>query len=95
MQQCPEHALLAYLDMLEGTKLPWSVSVWGGDLIETPVAALALEAGGHLHVGLEEHTGDRMPTNAELVAEAVALADQARRPVADCVTAAQLLGLPG
>ena len=49
------HALLAYLDMLEGTDLPWSVSVWGGDLMATPVARLALERGGHLHVGLEEH----------------------------------------
>ncbi len=27
------NALLAYLDMLEGTDLPWSVSVWGGDLM--------------------------------------------------------------
>src|SRR5262245_6741310 len=33
-----EHALRAYLDMLEGSKLPWSVSVWGGDLMQTPVA---------------------------------------------------------
>ncbi len=30
------NALLAYLDMLEGTGLPWSVSVWGGDLMTTP-----------------------------------------------------------
>ena len=29
--------------MLEGTDLPWSVSVWGGDLLQTPVARLALE----------------------------------------------------
>ena len=36
-----ENALAAYLDMLEGTDLPWSVSVWGGDLIETPIARLA------------------------------------------------------
>ncbi|NIU06748.1 MAG: 3-keto-5-aminohexanoate cleavage protein, partial [Gammaproteobacteria bacterium] len=26
-----ETALLAYLELLEGTGLPWSVSVWGGD----------------------------------------------------------------
>jgi uncharacterized protein (DUF849 family) len=43
-----EHGLLAYLDMLEGTDLPWSVSVWGGDLLATPIARLALERGGHL-----------------------------------------------
>ena len=58
-----KNALLAYLDMIEGTGLPWSVSVWGGDLIETPIARLALERGGHLHVGLEEHSGPRHPTN--------------------------------
>ena len=69
------NALLAYLDMLEGTGLPWSVSVWGGDLMATPVARLALERGGHLHVGLEEHYDpERSPTNVELVEQAVALA---------------------
>ena len=31
-----ENALLAYLDLLEGIDLPWSSSVWGGDLFETP-----------------------------------------------------------
>ena len=73
------HALLAYLDMLEGTDLPWSVSVWGGDLMATPVARLALERGGHLHVGLEEHFDpDAKPTNVELVEQAVALAASSR-----------------
>jgi uncharacterized protein (DUF849 family) len=65
-----KNALLAYLDMIEGTGLPWSVSVWGGDLLETPIARLALEHGGHLHVGLEEHSGPRHPTNEQLVQEA-------------------------
>ena len=37
-------ALLAYLDMLEGTTIPWSVSVWGGDLMQTPVARMAVDA---------------------------------------------------
>jgi uncharacterized protein (DUF849 family) len=77
------NALLAYLDMLEGSGLPWSVSVWGGDLVQTPVARLALELGGHLHVGLEEHFDpDRKPTNEELVVEAVKLCAEVGRPVA-------------
>ncbi len=77
------NALLAYLDMLEGSGLPWSVSVWGGDLMATPVARLALERGGHLHVGLEEHFDpDRKPTNVELVQEAVALVEAVGRPLA-------------
>src|SRR5260370_4310250 len=64
------NALLAYLDMLEGTGLPWSVSVWGGDLMTTPIAQLALELGGHLHVGIEEfYSSQPSPTNKELVPE--------------------------
>jgi uncharacterized protein (DUF849 family) len=89
-----ENALRAYLDMLDGTSLPWSVSVWGGDLIETPVARLALELGGHLHVGLEEHSGARQPRNEELVRECVALAEEVGRPIADATRAATLLDLP-
>ncbi len=89
------NALLAYLDMLEGTGLPWSVSVWGGDLLATPVARLALERGGHLHVGLEEHFDpNRTPTNVELVREAVALVETVGRPPATNADAAKLLGLP-
>ena len=90
-----EHALLAYLDMLAGTDLPWSVSVWGGDLMATPIARLALARGGHLHVGLEEYVHpERRPTNVELVTECVELAAEVGRPVASCDQAAELLGLP-
>jgi uncharacterized protein (DUF849 family) len=91
-----ENALAAYLDMLAGTELPWSVSVWGGDLMQTPVARLALERGGHLHIGLEEHfSPDRSPTNAELVCEALELCEKVGRPVASPSLTARLLGLPG
>ena len=90
-----KHALLAYLDMLEGTGIPWSVSVWGGDLMATPVARLALELGGHLHVGIEEfYDPDRSPTNQELLAEAVALCNEVGRPIATCTETAEMLDLP-
>ena len=90
-----KHALLAYLDMLEGTDICWSVSVWGGDLMATPLPRLALELGGHLHVGIEEfYDPDRSPTNQELLAEAVALCNEVGRPIATCVQAADMLGLP-
>jgi len=90
-----EHALRAYLDMLEGSGLPWSVSVWGGDLLATPIARLALELGGHLHVGLEEHFHpERKPTNQELVREAAALVASVGRPVASGADAERVLGLP-
>jgi uncharacterized protein (DUF849 family) len=89
------HALLAYLDMLEGTGLPWSVSVWGGDLMTTPIAELALEKGGHLHVGIEEfYSAERSPSNVELVREAVALVAKVGRPLADSKAAARILDLP-
>ena len=90
-----EPALLAYLDLLRGTDLPWSVSVWGGDLLETPVARLALERGGHLHIGLEEHYDpERSPTNRELVTEAVALIGKVGRPLASSGETARILDLP-
>lgn len=87
-------ALEAYLELVAETDLPWSVSVWGGDLLRSPVARMAVERGGHLHVGLEEHSGDRVPTNVELVEEAVALVGECGRRVATSAEAAELLDLP-
>ena len=91
-----ENALAAYLDMLDGSDLPWSVSVWGGDLLETPIARMALERGGHLHVGIEEHfSPDRTPTNEELVREAAELVAKVGRPLASTAQAEQIMNLPG
>jgi 3-keto-5-aminohexanoate cleavage enzyme len=89
------NALMAYLDLLEGSGLPWSVSVWGGDLFETPIARRALELGGHLHVGLEEHMHpEHKPTNEEIVIQAAALVAEVGRPVAGTADTARLLALP-
>jgi uncharacterized protein (DUF849 family) len=87
-------ALDAYLELLEGSGLPWAVSVAGGDVVASEIAPVALDVGGHLHVGLEFFGGDRQPTNVELVEEAVALCESAGRPVASCADAAALLDLP-
>jgi uncharacterized protein (DUF849 family) len=87
-------ALDAYLELLEGCDLPWAVSVAGGDVVASEVALLALERGGHLHLGLEFFGGARTPTNVELVTEAVALCDKAGRPVATPDQAASILRLP-
>jgi uncharacterized protein (DUF849 family) len=86
--------LEAYLDLLGEAPIPWAVSVVGGDLGRSEVARLALERGGHLHLGLEFYGGDRQPTNTQLVEEAVALAGSAGRPVATCDEAAGILDLP-
>lgn len=88
-----ERALEAYLELLDGCDIPWAVSVVGGDLCASPVAKLALERGGHLHLGLEFYRGERTPTNVELVEEAVDMCGRFGRPVASPDEAAQILGL--
>jgi uncharacterized protein (DUF849 family) len=87
-----ETSLDAYLAMLDGCPLPWSVAVLGGDLFQSELPRLALERGGHLRVGLEDYAGDPV-TNEELVAHAVALAEKAGRPVASCAKTAEMLGV--
>ena len=84
----------AYLEMLGDCPLPWSVGVLGGDVFEHGLARHALERGGHLHLGLEDHAGASKPTNAALVHEAVSLCRAVGRRVASCAEAAQLLDLP-
>jgi 3-keto-5-aminohexanoate cleavage enzyme len=90
-----EKALDAYLEMmaLEGCDLPWFSAVVGGDLIRTPVARATLERGGHLRVGLEDHYGDRQPSNDELVREVAALCREVGRPVATPAQACDILGI--
>jgi 3-keto-5-aminohexanoate cleavage enzyme len=89
-----EPAFEAYLSMLEGCPLPWSVAVIGGDVVETGIARLALERGGHLHVGLEDWAGDGTPTNAELVRAAASLCAAVGRPIASHDATVEMLGLP-
>ena len=67
---------------------------FGGDLMETPIARLALELGGHLHIGVEEfYSPDRSPSNEDLMAEAVELCAKVGRPVATLGQAAEMLAL--
>ena len=64
-------------------------------LLQTPVARLALELGGHLHVGIEEHFDPRRtPTNLELLEQAKALCASVGRPLATTAQTIQILGLP-
>ncbi|MGL4543914.1 MAG: 3-keto-5-aminohexanoate cleavage protein [Polymorphobacter sp.] len=87
-------ALVAYLEMMEGSALPWSVTVMGGDVTAEGLTRLAIERGGHVRVGLEDFAGERAPTNVELVSEVVAIAAACGRAVATPAQAAALLGLP-
>ncbi|MGI9591506.1 MAG: 3-keto-5-aminohexanoate cleavage protein [Myxococcota bacterium] len=85
-------ALELYLAMLGDAALPWAVAVLGGSLLDSPIADLALERGGHLRVGLEDHLDG--PPNAEQVAAAARRCAKFGRPVASPGEAAALLGLP-
>ena len=87
-------SLEAYLAMLEGSGLPWAVAVLGGDVFASGMARMALERGGHLRVGLEDHAGPEQPSNLELVRRATTLAREVGRPVATPAETARLLGLP-
>jgi len=87
-------ALDAYLEMMEGTDLPWLVSSFGDDCVGCGIAEEAIKRGGHVQVGLEPYAGDRVPTNVELVQEVVALAEKYKRPVATPAQAAEILNLP-
>jgi 3-keto-5-aminohexanoate cleavage enzyme len=88
----------AYLALLEPSGLPWMAAVLGGDICGTELPRWTLDAGGHLHVGLEDYADlsgkGRTPTNEELVHEAVGLCNQAGRPVATSHEAAAIIGLP-
>ena len=87
-------ALDAYLEMLGGTTFNWAVAVLGGDCVQSGIARMALEAGGHVRVGHEDWAGDApRPTNRELVAEAAALCLEVGRRVATPAEAASMLAL--
>lgn len=90
-----EKALEAYLEMIEGSGVPWLVSVFGDDCVRCGLAEWAIRRGGHVQVGLEPlGGGDGTVTNVALVEEVVELARACDRPVATPVEAAELLGLP-
>ena len=88
--------LEAYLAMLEHSQsaLPWFVAVLAGDVVASGLAREALERGGHVRVGLEDAAGARDCSNADLVDEIVALADEVGRRVATPAETAKLFGFP-
>jgi uncharacterized protein (DUF849 family) len=84
-------SLDAYLAMLDGTGLPWMVGVIGGDVIDSGLAALAIQRGGHLRVGLEDFHGRSTPRNEELVTAAVQLVHDLGFHVASSAQTTQIL----
>jgi 3-keto-5-aminohexanoate cleavage enzyme len=86
-------ALDAYLELLEPSGLPWSVAVLGGDVVGCGLAERAIRRGGHVRVGLEDHAGPGTPSNAELLAAAVALVERLHRAPATIAEARATLGI--
>lgn len=74
--------LETYLEMLGDCPLPFSVALPGGDILANPVSRLALERGGHLRVGLEDHVGPDQPTNLEILERTRKLCAEVGRPIA-------------
>ncbi|UVO50472.1 3-keto-5-aminohexanoate cleavage protein [Sphingomonas sp. SUN019] len=89
-----EKALAAYLELLEGSALPWAVAAIGDCVVKTGLAELAIAYGGHVRVGLEDYGGEDRPDNIALIEQVVALAKAAGRPVATPADAATILDLP-
>ena len=87
-------SLDAYLEMIEGSDIPWLVSSFGDDCVACGIAEAAIKRGGHVQVGLEPYGGPRTPTNVELVEEVVALAKHYDRPLATPEEAAKILNFP-
>jgi uncharacterized protein (DUF849 family) len=87
-------SLDAYLAMLDGTRLAWMVGVMGGDVVASGMAAQAIDAGGHVRVGLEDFHGHTNPTNEDLVTRAVGLVRELGCEVATSEQARELLQPP-
>jgi 3-keto-5-aminohexanoate cleavage enzyme len=84
----------AFLDFLPATgNWQWSVLCVGGNLF--PVAAAAMERGGHVSIGLGDYPYRELelPTNARLVARVAQLARDMGREIATPAQARQMLGL--
>ena len=88
-------SLDAYLGMLEGSGLAWSVGLLGDALLDSPLARYAVERGGHLRVGIEDAAGRTTLSNVETVEAAVALAQSVGRPIAGAAEARAVLGYAG
>lgn len=86
--------LRAFLDHMPRRRLHWSVCCKEGNLL--PVAMEAIARGGHVAIGIGDYAYPHLgaPTNAELVAEVVAMARLAGREIATPEEARAMLGLP-
>ena len=84
----------AFLDFFpENANWQWSVMSYGGNLF--PIAAAAMELGGHVSIGLGDYPYGELeyPTNAGLVARIAQLARDMGREIATPAEARSMLGI--
>ncbi len=84
-------ALQLYLHMIEGLDLKWSVGLVAGNIMDTPLARMALERGGSFRVGLEDWGGG--PSNLEQMEMAKELINHVGRPIASGAEAIEFLDI--
>jgi len=85
-------ALQLYLHMIEGLNLEWSVGLVANDIMETPLARMALERGGSFRVGLEDWGSG--PSNLEQLERAKELINKVGRPIVSGAEAIKYLDIP-
>ena len=85
-------ALQLYLHMIEGLDLKWSVGLVANDIMETPLARMALERGGSFRVGLEDWGNG--PSNLEQIKRAKELINKVGRPIVSGAEAIKYLDIP-
>jgi 3-keto-5-aminohexanoate cleavage enzyme len=78
--------------MIEGLDLKWSVGVVNHDVMETPLAQMALERGGSFRVGLEDW--GRGPSNLEQLDRAKEMINKVGRPIVSGAEAIEYLDIP-
>ena len=85
-------ALQLYIHMMEGLDLKWSVGLINGNIMDTPLAQMALERGGSFRVGIEDWmTG---PSNLEQMERAKKLINKVGRPIVSGADAIKYLDIP-
>jgi uncharacterized protein (DUF849 family) len=85
-------ALQLYLHMIEGLDLNWSVGLVANDIMDTPLARMALERGGSFRVGLEDWGAG--PSNLEQLERAKDLINSVGRPIVSGADAIEYLDIP-
>jgi uncharacterized protein (DUF849 family) len=81
-----------YLHMIEGLDLKWSVGLVAHDIMDTPLARMALERGGSFRVGLEDW--GKGPGNLEQMERAKELINKVGRPIVTGAEAIKYLDIP-